>query len=140
MSVISTSSPAICWPALDDLEFGGGLYLVDVVGRSAGDADDLGLGGLGAGMKDDRSGVANNGFTETQHLAAVLEDDGGGRPFERGGRKATPIVGDEEPAVAAALDHFLRGADGERVECRSPIASRRANRIFRGNPQPTWNA
>ena len=31
------------------------------------------------------------------------------------------IVGDEEPAVAAALDHFLRGADRERVGVEHPL-------------------
>ncbi len=31
------------------------------------------------------------------------------------------VVGDEEPAVAAALDHFLRGADGERAGIEHPL-------------------
>ena len=31
------------------------------------------------------------------------------------------VVGDEEPAVAAALDHFLRGADRERAGVEHPL-------------------
>ena len=66
-------------------------------------------------MKADRSGGANR----AEYLAAVLEDHARCVPFERVTERI--IVGDKEPGVAAALDHFPRRADRERAGVEHPL-------------------
>ena len=105
--------------ALEDAEFRGGLDLVHVVGRAGGDADDLGLGSLRLQHEGRQVGRRERRPHRAQHLAAIGGDHGGGVAFERVAERI--IVGDEEPAVAAALHHRLRGADRERAGVEHPL-------------------
>ena len=105
--------------ALEDAELGGGLDLVHVVRRTGGDADDLGLGGLRLQHEGRQVRRRERRPHRAQHLAAVLGDDGGGVAFQRVAEGV--VVGDEEPAVAAALHHRLRGADRERAGVEHPL-------------------
>ena len=70
-------------------------------------------------MNDDRSGVANGGFTDPSTSAAILRDDGRCVSFQRMPERI--VVSDEEPAVAAALDDFLRRANRERAGVEHPL-------------------
>jgi len=103
----------------EDTELGGGLDLVGVVRRPAGDADDLGLGGLR--LQDEGRQVRRRERRPhcAEHLAAVPGHDGGGILLQRMAERV--VVGDEEPAVAAPLHDFLRGADRERTGVEHPL-------------------
>ena len=88
-------------------------------GGPAGDADDLCLRGLRLQHERRQIGRREGRAHRAEHLAADLGDDGGGVFFQRMPERI--IVGDEEPAVAAALDHFLRGADRQRMGVEYPL-------------------
>ena len=106
-------------PALEDAELAAGLDLVHVVRRARGDADDLGFRGLG--LQDERRQIGRCKWRpdRAEHLAAVLGDHGRGIAFQRMPERV--VVGDEEPAIATALDHLLRGADRKRTGVEHPL-------------------
>ena len=105
--------------ALEDAEFAAGLDLVDVVRRTRGDADDLRFRSLRLQHEGRQNGRRKGRAHRAEHLAAELGDHGGGVFFQR--MPEGIIVGDEEPAVAAALDHLLRGADRQRAGVEHPL-------------------
>src|ERR1700722_18722303 len=105
--------------ALEDAELAGGLDLVDVVGGAGGDADDLRFGGLRLQYEGGHVGRRQRQPHRSQHLAAIGGDDAGRVAFQRVAERV--VVGDEEPAIAATLDHRLSGADRERAGVDHPL-------------------
>ena len=105
--------------ALEDAELAAGLDLVDVVRRTRGDADDLRLRSLRLQHEGRQIGRRERRAHRAEHLAAELGHHGGGVLLQRMPERI--IVGDEEPAVAAALDHLLRGADRQRAGVEHPL-------------------
>ena len=68
---------------------------------------------------DEKSGRVERHVDAAEHLAAVRLDDRGGVALQRVAEGV--IGGDEEPGVAARLDHRLAGAVGERIGVVGPM-------------------
>ena len=105
--------------ALEHAKLGSSLDLVHVVGGTRGNADDLGFRSLRLQHEGGEVGRRQGRPHRAHHLAAIGVDDGRGIALQR--MAECIIVGDEEPAIAAALDHGLRGADRERAGVEHPL-------------------
>ena len=106
-------------PALEQTEFSRGFDFGVVVARSRGDADDLGLRGLGLQDEGRQIGRCERRAHRAEHLSAILGDHRRGISFKRMPERI--VVGDKKPCIAAALDHFLRGAHRERMGVEYPL-------------------
>ena len=95
------------------------LDRVDGVAAGIGEPDHLGPRGLGLEQEGGEV-LAREGMADlAQDLAARLRDDRLGVALER---VAEGVVGgEEEPGVAAALDHGAAGALGQRVGVVGPV-------------------
>lgn len=105
--------------ALEDAELAAEFDRVDVVGRPAGETDDLGFRGLR--LKDERRKVRCREWMRyrSDDFATVVCDDLCGVAFQCMPERV--IGGEEEPAITAALDDCLRSADGKRVGVEHPL-------------------
>ncbi len=105
--------------ALENSEFAAELDGIDVVGRSAGQSDDLRLRGLGLEDEGGKVRRPERMPYRAKYFAAVLLDHLRGVVLQRISEGV--IGGEEKPSIAAALDHLPRGADGERVGVEHPL-------------------
>ena len=105
--------------ALDDAEFRRLLDRVDRVATGIGEADDLGLRGLRLEQVGGEIRGVERHLDRAQHLAAAGGDDRGGVAFERVAEGV--IGGDEEPGIAAGLDHRAAGAVRQRNRVVGPM-------------------
>jgi len=111
--------PGHLLPALEQPELAAELDGVDVVGRAAGEADDLRLGSLRLQHERGEVGRVVGVAHGADDLAAHLHDHLGGVALER---VAEGVIGSqEEPANTAALDHGARRAGREGIGVEHPL-------------------
>ena len=96
-----------------DAELGRLLDRVGGVGACIGKPDHLRTRSLRLQQERREIGAGKGMPHRTKHFAAVRQHHGSGIFFERLSERV--IGGQEEPAVAALLDHRLAGAVGQRV-------------------------
>ena len=116
---MNTSRPASFWPPSTMPNSARLLDRVDGVAAGIGEADHLGLRGLRLQQEGGEVGGIERPLTLPSTLPPAALTTVGGVALER---VAEGVVGgDEEPGVAAALDHRAAGAMGERVGVVGPV-------------------
>ena len=105
--------------ALEDAELAAGFDRGSVIRRPTGDTDDFRLGGLRLQHEGRQVRRCEWRTYRTEDLGAVLCDDSGCIALERMAKGV--IVGDKEPAVAAALDDLLCRSDRKRTGIKHPL-------------------